>query len=652
MLCIISIKMQTFAQPPTYPRLTRGITMKRGLLFVSMIALALTPRDAHPQLIDKVDLKECRASRLDTASARHIALAKCRLPSKDFVALVNLAYSEDQADQDILRQKLSLIFPFINASDTQPLLHVLRKLGNLYQSPEERRNHFISIATRHVSLAWSLKNTAVPNPIIQRLREQAGEVLKTEPRDPERAKSLLNVALGLICEPETLDQKRPCMADPNTTQVLQELAWLEEGNFEMTTAAQLYERAADTRLLDDHANRLANLTRAATLWQNEGELHGSDKAFSEAARLYQRLFAQGSEDNAPLTWARALVNYGLAQQKIGERERNPEKLKQSADTLRASLHPLAKHGDTFDRSRARNNLATTLQLLGEINTDFKKYHQSIEIYQDALNDVTKEDMPYQWAALQNNKGIALWKLSKAIKSPQTMANAARAFKAALSVWHRDRHYQDWVAAQNNLGIAQKNLGADNGDTKDLHEAIRTFRTVLKTLKRDHDPAGWAATQHNLGSALWTLGQQQEMPELFEQASSSIDLALKEVKRDHEPFTWATMQHSLGLALFSKADADQNIGMMEQAASTFHLALSVRQHMPLERAATQDALGRAHLFLGTKKRDLDELQHALEAFKDAQAVRVTEARMTRFEPTYAELIGKTELMISNLQSWWP
>jgi len=619
--------------------------------FASIVVIStLITQTAAARLVNDIHPAACNALTFKDGAGGHAVEALCQLSNTTLTQLIRLAHSSQQSDKHALQQQITRLFHVRSKSETDFVTHLLVTIYKLDIPLYRIRERFIELTTRHPGLANRLLEAPVSRTDVQALRQQAGADLLTTPKKLPSARSLLTSALALTCGPDDGNRAAFCFADPVAAQLYRDLAWLEEGALNFSSAAQFYEDAAATVPSNRRDERLYDLSRAAQLWSEYGELHELNDGLVESARLYEQILALTSKDMQRQDRARINTNFGSVLQKLGDRDSDIGILQQSASTLRTGLQLLSENDDKTVQAVTRSKLATTLQLMGKHGSNVEYYRQAIQEFARALGDIKREELPDQWAAINNNLGTTRWLLGHHDANPQLMHDAASAFRNALTVWNHRDSPQNWIIAQGNLANTLREIGSRSSDSNFLNESIHTYRLVIQGLQQARQPLIWGTTQYDLAIALWTLGMAENKPSLLEEAADTFHFALEELDKEDTPLRWASAQHGLGLADFSVAVRRRDGEKMSGAIRALQSALQVRRGEQLlsERAMTLDVLGRAQWFLGSENADVLALKLALEAFKEARDIRISDQKRDHYQSYYSHSIESIETMISDLK----
>ena len=633
-------------------RLT-GIRCIRLVCIASIAAASFTTnfsQDALARLVNDFHQESCRDSLGQQINGASNFTQSCKLSINDFIYLTQLAHSSHQHEKAKFQQELRRIFSNHNSVNLRIIIDALRAVNTLDITLNQRYNRFVSIVTRHKSLAESIQKNLLSDIKAQVLRERAAAALQAEDQNIDQARSLLTTALDLTCESGTEENHSHCKGDPDTTRLLLDLARLEEGALNFSSAALFYERAANTRPLDDRTLRLRELSKAARLWSDYGEINGQQDAIKKAADLYRSMLILTPKDRWPSEWAKLQINLGSTLKLLGQRDHESAKLQLAAEAFRASLQVLDKSNDRIAEPVARGELATTLQLLGKLGTDSENYHLAIKEFNEALRSLNRERRPLLWASIQNNLGATFWLLSKRTRDPQFMEDAVHAFLETLTVWTRKDFPHRWALAQSNLGNVYREVGLNTADSSNLKRAVRAYRRSLEVVAQESQPKDWALIQKSLGIALWTLGKAVNQPQLFEEAADALRRALQEFDPRTDPSDWIAAKHVLGVVRFEVALEQQSTSLMEAVLVELRSVLQWTKSgaLPLKRAMIQDLLGRGYWYIGVENRDIHRLGQARAAFSDAKKIRVDDAKMTKYEAFYDASISSLDTLIADMK----
>jgi tetratricopeptide (TPR) repeat protein len=190
-------------------------------------------------------------------------------------------------------------------------------------------------------------------------------------------------------------------------------------------------------------------------------------AFHEALKEHTR-------ERAPLEWAAAQYNLGLALTSLGQRggdtgfledgqlvvsagtpdEGTGEKrLEQAVAAYREALKEYTRERAPLDWGATQSNLGNALLSRGE-------YEQALAALREALKERTRERVPLKWATTQIYLGKALLKLAEATADkPKRCA----ALKTAREHFAGAREEYSKVGASNAVGTADANIAGLEAD---------------------------------------------------------------------------------------------------------------------------------------------------------------------------------------------
>jgi len=627
---------------------------KREICIALLLSIAIiSPVSAR--FSDGFKTNDCSDAPIQHQAFTRAIQSLCSLDNEDVMYLVQLARSTHKSARENLYQSLEYRLKPAGSFDVQDFAEIWVTISKLNLPINNVRDHMASLASGHVNLANSLHQSPVLHTGIQASREQAAAVLKNQPPDVYLARGTLSNALEtLLNELSSLpagDQLRELKFAPVIAQLFRDLAWLEESELNIVTAAKLHEAAAHALPEEKNAERLDDLSKAALLWRSQGEISGQIDEFEESIRVYEEIHDLVSHQQAPVQWAMVQNGLGLSLQMIGLQTNDIERLEQSADAFRASLEIMKENDNPIQFALVQNNLGLTLQTIGDQKANAQNLEGALAAFDQALKGIDREQMPLIWANVHNNRGRALLSLARRKNDIQLLGGAIDTFHEALTVWNRKHSPYKWAMIHNNLGTALQEIGTRGDSAAMLEKAEETFSLALEEYTHEHTPLSWAATQHNLGLVLWHLGDKEDDVQFLEEANTAFRSTLKEFTQNDSPLEWASTQHNLGLVAKSLAEKKQSTKHMDEAVSAFRSALEFRgrDHAPLDRATTQDQLGKAHLFLGVKHGDVAHLQKALYSLEEAYSIRVVEAKMERFKSGYLDQMEAIETLISDFSS---
>jgi tetratricopeptide (TPR) repeat protein len=382
-------------------------------------------------------------------------------------------------------------------------------------------------------------------------------------------------------------------------------------------AARFFTEASDSVAFDPHLAWPYAVDAANALY-NQGDEFGDNAALARSIQGYRTALVLVPRSEAPLDWAAAQNDLGLALRTLGARESGTARLEEAVAAFRLALTERTQARVPLDWARTQANLGNALRTIGARESGTARLQQAVAAYRLALNEWTRDRVPLDWARTQNNLGLALGTLGERESGTERLGEAVAAYRAALGEQTRARVPLDWATTQNNLGLALNALGERESGTTRLEEAIAAYRLALEERTRDRVPLDWARTENNLGNALQTLGERESGTARLQEAVTAYESALEEITRDRVPLNWATTQNNLGAVLQTLGERESGTAGLEEAVAAYRSALEemTRDRVPLDWARTENNLGNALQTLGERESDTARLEEAVAAYRSA------------------------------------
>jgi tetratricopeptide (TPR) repeat protein len=331
-------------------------------------------------------------------------------------------------------------------------------------------------------------------------------------------------------------------------------------------AAKHFGNAAAVFLPDSaqEDKRIGYFKREADALYKQGDEFGDNDALRSAIERRRALISLMPREHAPLAWAEAQNDLGLAFHTLGEREGGTEKLEQALVAFREALKERTNERTPLEWAMTQNNLGVTLTRLGERETGTAKLEEAVVAFQNAMKEITRDRAPLEWATIQSNTGGALALLAVREGGNTKKEEAIIAFREALKERTRERAPLDWAMTQINLANTLAALG-------ELERAIEALREIPKEYTRERAPLYWAMIQQSVGMWLAVLGESETGTTKLEEAVMVLQEALKERTRERVPLDWAISVGTQGWALALIAQKRRDADMAESALGQINTA---------------------------------------------------------------------------------
>ncbi len=394
--------------------------------------------------------------------------------------------------------------------------------------------------------------------------------------------------------------------------------------------AQVYAASGRTNILAfDHRKAAADFKAAhekAKTWdtglafayklaeagalKDHGDFKGDDAALQQAIAAYDEALALAPRARAPLDWAKAQNNLGLALESLGGRERGPARLEQALAAYGAALEERSRARAPVDWARTQANIGNALSRLAQRESGMARLDAAAAAYQAALEEITRARLPLEWAVIQNNLGSVLEMLGERGDAAR-LHEALAAHRAAAEEMTRERMPLTWAKIMEDLGNALQTLAQDESGTERLDESVTAYELALEEITRQRMPFAWARIQGNLGNALSVLGERENDPARLEAAVAAYRAALMARPRAQAPIEWASTQNNLGAALKALGERESGTARLSEAVAAYRAALEEKSNGPLprSRAMSENNLAAALMALGRRTGSRETIEEA-------------------------------------------
>jgi tetratricopeptide (TPR) repeat protein len=158
----------------------------------------------------------------------------------------------------------------------------------------------------------------------------------------------------------------------------------------------------------------------------------------------------------------------------------------------------------------QNSLGNALSSLGDREANPDVLREAVNAYRAALEVRTRAQAPAQWATTKNGMGLALMRLGRLGDGIPRLEEAVDAFRNALDVRTREEAPRDWAETQNNLALARCAWAECVSGAEalfHLQEAERACRAALEIFTAQNFPhfhGESSATMASIGTARTSL----------------------------------------------------------------------------------------------------------------------------------------------------
>jgi len=211
-------------------------------------------------------------------------------------------------------------------------------------------------------------------------------------------------------------------------------------------------------------------------------LGNKTKRLSHAVTAYRIALKQISAESSPVIWALAQSHLASALRSMGDREKDPERHKESAAAYKKITESLSRIDQPFDWALAHINHGLVLYRLGAKSGQAAYFQESSKSFEEALSVYTKEIMPGRWAEVTNQYGVVLMALGELVTGNVTLELAVKRFRMSLEIRKRERVPLLWAQTANNLGAACFSLAKRNSEVALLREAATCFEGATDVYK--------------------------------------------------------------------------------------------------------------------------------------------------------------------------
>ncbi len=228
----------------------------------------------------------------------------------------------------------------------------------------------------------------------------------------------------------------------------------------------------------DAGHYAALLTCIGNGFAAHSSLGGGIKRLAHASAAYKIAYKQVNADDSPVIWALALSHLAATLRAKGDKEKDPDILKEAASVYGKITDSLSRIDQPFDWALAQVNKGLVLYRIGAQTGRAAYYQDASKSFEEALGVYTKEIMPGKWAEVTNQYGVVLMALGELVTGNVTLELAVKRFRMALEVRKRDRVPALWAQTANNLGAACFALAKRNSEVALLREAAACFEGAI------------------------------------------------------------------------------------------------------------------------------------------------------------------------------
>ena len=271
----------------------------------------------------------------------------------------------------------------------------------------------------------------------------------------------------------------------NLAATLLRLSRSELGRDSLKEAEAVLRAAAAARTaLESDAERRELRALLCSVLTRLGRLEGGTTALAEAVAVGR---AALGDDDTPMTQARRQVDLARALAALGEREAGSLRLAEAAtlarDALRAILDDQGgapqKDEAVAWRLQLLGTLGQALRCIGERNGDPEALREAVEALRSATPLKTGRNA-YDWARVQDELARALLALGVQAARPELLSEAYSASESALSILTRAAYPFDWAVA---LSTRARTLVALVETEATLRRAGDDLRAALEVFDR-------------------------------------------------------------------------------------------------------------------------------------------------------------------------
>ncbi len=225
-----------------------------------------------------------------------------------------------------------------------------------------------------------------------------------------------------------------------------------------------------------------------------GRREGGTARLAEAVAAGRSALSTEDNSQVPLADAEFQINLSEALAYLGERERGTERLEEAATMARNALRVVADdEGELLTvkesvrwQTVCRYNLGYALRCLGERRKDPDRLREAEETLRamPPLNDPVNA---FEWAGAHDILADALRLLAEHGAEPDLLTESREASDTALTVLNRETYPFDWAVATMTRAMTLTALGARTGGIAPLRQAVDDLEAALAVFEHASAP---------------------------------------------------------------------------------------------------------------------------------------------------------------------
>ncbi len=309
----------------------------------------------------------------------------------------------------------------------------------------------------------------------------------------------------------------------------------------------------------------------ALLMHSEG-LHGRP-LYKRAIDIYDSALVGISPVTSPFDWAAAKADDADLLSSVGLEE-GPDFTRQALAARAQVLAFYSKKGQPLDWARADIDYGLAQSQLADALGDSGMQQAAIDTMKQALDVFTESETPLDWADTEYGMGVALRELSYASNDAGPLAPALDALHLALKERTRARAPYDWANTQSEIGTVERMAAGYGNDPKAFDAAVAADREVLKVFTRRDDPGGWANAETELGNVLGDRAKMIGAAKDFDDAIAAYKGAQEVYIEESSPSGQAVMLYDLGITYRDYGKLKKDAALFKQAIDVLNQSIAL------------------------------------------------------------------------------
>lgn len=294
----------------------------------------------------------------------------------------------------------------------------------------------------------------------------------------------------------------------------------------------------------------------------------SEDRMNEALLILQQLSDNYPSNGDPLLYANIHVNMGIANFKIGMKQKSEEALRRAIPS--------------FIKVIESNNI---------------------------------KDHPDDYSAAQYYQGRTLLWLFVKYQEEEMIQGAVNAFKESLKYRSVEKDPEDYALSQFHLGNSLSQLASIRDMKTNLNSAIDSFNKALKIQLNLNKAINCAHTFTNLGNAYQKLSKIDQPVENLLKALRSYELGLEKITSDANPIEHGDLLNNIGIANRRFFELTGDIKYLLESMDVLNQARDHYSKNNLDFVKVLTNLGNAYADFGVKTSDIESLEKAIQYYSE-------------------------------------